>query len=497
MKTDLSYSQLQAVIETAVEGIISINQHGIIKSVNPAAERIFGYASKQLINNNIKMLMPQPFRDEHDGYLSSYNNSGEAKIIGIGREVVGQRKDGSQFPMWLSVAEFYEHEDRYFAGFISDLSKEKDNLQRARSFENIVQQSLNEIYLFDAQSFKFIHVNQSALNNLQFSLDEIKQKTPIDIKPDYQQDTFQQLIQPLVAKQLDKMTITTRHQRKDQSYYPVEVHLEMSIYDSKQVFVAIVLDITERIDAKEKERLNQEQLAHMDRISIFGEMAAGIAHEINQPLTAIGTYSDAGKRRLDKKNPDTVKIKELFDKIDVASNRASDVIKRLRMMLRPQSQNVEHLDVKKLIHDAIELVKVDKQAKQFTFELNLTDNLPFILGDLVQLQQVIINLIRNAIDASLAKDGCKQEIFIYTAYLKQQERIQVSIKDHGIGIDEDTADNLFTPFHTTKEYGMGMGLSICESIINSHNGRLWYESNPEGGVTFHFTLLTELSEHYE
>lgn len=497
MKADLSYSQLQAVIETAVEGIISINQFGIIKSVNPAAMKIFGYDSIEVINKNIKMLMPQPYRDEHDEYVSAYNNTGEAKIIGIGREVVGQRKDGTQFPMWLSVAEFFENEDRYFAGFISDLTKERENLQRAKSFENIFQQSLNEIYLFDAHQLSFIHVNQSALNNLQYSLEEIKTITPVDINPNFGLKEFNQKIQPLKDKQVDKIIITTLHQRKDQSCYPVEVHLEMSLYESKLVFVAVVLDITERINAKEKERINQEQLAHMDRISTFGEMAAGIAHEINQPLTAIGAYSDAGKRRLDQSDLDKAKIKELFDKIDNASNRASDVIKRLRMMLRPQSQNVQHLDMKILIQDAVDLAKVDKLAKQFDYKLNLTNDMPAILGDLVQLQQVIINLIRNAIDAALSKPQPRKEIVITSEYLRTEDRVKVSIRDYGTGIDNNTADNLFTPFHTTKEYGMGIGLSICESIINSHNGRLWFENNTDEGVTFHFTVLTELSESYD
>jgi len=497
MKNDLSYGQLQAVIKTAVEGIISINQWGEIKSVNPAAERIFGYQSAELIDSNIKVLMPQPFRGKHDEYISSYNASGEAKIIGIGREVVGLRKDGSQFPMWLSVTEFFEGGDRYFAGFISDLSKEKENLQRARSFENIFQHSLNEIYMFDAQKLNFIHVNQSALNNLQYSLEEIQNKTPIDIKPDYDKEKFSRIIQPLLDNKVDKINFTSLHERKDGSCYPIEVHLETMSYESRQVFVAIILDITEKIDAKEKERLNEEQLAHMDRISIFGEMAAGIAHEINQPLTAIGTYAEAGKRRIEGNNTDIDKIKGLFEKIEIASHRASDVILRLRMMLRPESQNIQHLDINKLIHDALELAKVDKQAKQFVFKVDLADDTPLVLGDLVQLQQVIINLIRNAIDASLAKEQCNEEILIYTEYLKDEERVKVSIQDSGTGIEDDVAANLFTPFQTTKEYGMGIGLSICESIIDSHNGRLWFENNEQEGATFHFTLMTELSENYE
>ena len=497
MKTDLSYGQLQAVIETAVEGIISINQNGEIKSVNPAAEKMFGYTNSELIGRNVKMLMPQPYHDHHDGYLSAYNTSGEAKIIGIGREVVGLKKNGTEFPMWLSVAEFYENNDRYFAGFVSDLSKEKEHLQRARSFEDIFQQSLNEIYIFDAVNLNYIHVNQSALNNLQFSLAEMQHKTPVDIKPDIDSNQFIELVKPLLDKSTDKVTFTTQHQRKDKTYYPVEVHLETSFYEAKHVFVAIIIDITERIDSKEKERLNQEQLAHMDRISIFGEMAAGIAHEINQPLTAIETYADAGKRRMDNENVDLQKLRALFDKIEAATHRASDVIMRLRMMLRPESQNIQHLDINQLINDAIDLAKVDKQAKQFTFDVNLVSEVPLILGDLVQIQQVIINLIRNAVDATVINPDKQKKISVRTEYLKDEERIRVSIEDFGVGINNEIAENLFTPFQTTKEYGMGIGLSICQSIIDTHNGRLWFENNAHGGATFHFTLLTELSEYYE
>ena len=259
----------------------------------------------------------------------------------------------------------------------------------------------------------------------------------------------------------------------------------------------MILDISERIAAKEKERLNEEQLAHMDRISIFGEMAAGIAHEINQPLTAIGSYVDAGKRRASSSNPDIEKIKGLFEKIEAASHRASDVISHLRMMLRPESKKIQHLNVNEVIHDAVELAKVDKQAKSFQIEVDLADDAPLILGDIVQIQQVIINLIRNAMDASLVDKKYKKKIYIKSEYLKEEERVKVSISDYGCGISEEVADNLFSPFHTTKAYGMGIGLSICESIINSHNGRLWYSNNAGAGTTFHFTLLTELSEGYE
>jgi PAS domain S-box-containing protein len=625
----ITESRLHAVIDTAVEGIITIDISGVIHSFNPAAEKIFSYSANEIIGNNVNVLMPEPYQHEHDSYIQNYISSGNAKIIGTGRELEGKRKDGSIFPMWLSVAEFYEDGQQFFTGFIRDLTAEKSYFEKATNLEHILQNSLNEIYIFDAESLKFIHVNQGALDNLQYSINELLVLTPVDIKPEFSIEKFQKVIGPLFSGEHEKIVFTTIHQRKDGSNYPVEVHLEITSYESKPAFVAIILDITQRKIAEEKARISeeefqlifenaptgiamididgnytnvnpvlcdmlgyskpellalsykdithpddieksseylhkllrgdftgfsidkryirkdnkiinvilnvafvhervalahdaagkpgllishivdvtdeveieekskalQEQLAHMDRISMMGEMAAGIAHEINQPLTAIDTYAQAANRRIQVDNIDYEKLKDLLKKISKTSQRAGDVVSRLRAMVKRQASRHSSFSINGLIDDTVKLLETDVRVNEFRIKFEIDKNLPNVKADSIQIQQVILNLIRNAMDAAAKESDQYNEIIIFSSFLAEDNRIKISVKDHGCGIDQDTAEQLFNPFFTTKQTGLGIGLSICKSIVQSHGGELWFLPNADKGTAFHFTLPTVLDEN--
>jgi two-component system sensor kinase FixL len=492
-----SHLHLSGIIESAIEGIITINQSGEILSMNPSAERLFGYLEKETVYKNIQMLMPEPYKSEHDGYISNYLLSQKPKIIGKAREVIGLRKNGQEFPMWLSVIEFCDNNTRYFTGFISDLSAEKANLQKALNYEHILESSLSEIYIFNADTLKFIHINKGALLNLQYSFEDLKNKSPVDIKPEFTDETFRKRIAPLKDNDLKKLLFTTWHLRKDGSTYPIEVYLEMTEFENQKSIVAFIVDISERISAQERARENENQLAHLERLSIIGEMTAGIAHEINQPLAAINTYANAGIHRLDRVELDVTKLKQLFDKIGDASHRVSEIITHLRSMLKPRSKQIEHLDINRVIHETIEFIQVDARSNNFHFNLKLSESLPKILGDPIQLQQVITNLIRNSMDATIIKNNQENEIMISSEELIADKSIKVSIRDSGCGIDSKVENNIFSPFYTTKESGLGIGLSICQAIIQSHNGRLWHTKNSDSGVTFHFTLHAVLAQDNE
>lgn len=624
-----SKSRLSAILETSVEGIISIDESGIIHFFNPAAEKIFSYNADDVIGYNVSMLMPEPYQHEHDTYLNNYLVGNPAKIIGIGRELEGKRKDGTVFPMWLSVAEFFEGEKRFFSGFIRDLTAEKSYLEKVTSLEYILQNTTNEIYIFDVDSLRFIHANKGALDNLLYDRDEIIKLTPVDIKPEYSLEKFQKVIHPLRLGEQDKIVFTTAHQRKDGSEYPVEVHLEISKYESNSVFVAITLDITQRkiteeklrlseeefqlifenaptgvaildlegnytnvnpvlcdilcyskpellklsykdithpddmemsskylhkllsgefagfsidkryirkdkkivnvilnvaivhenialahdvtgkpalmishildvtkeIKAEEKAKTQQEQLAHMDRVSMMGEMAAGIAHEINQPLTAIDSYAQAAQRRIQEKNLDFEKLKALLEKISKTSQRAGDVISRLRAMVKRQIRKRSNFSINSLIEAAVKMLETDMRTYEFRIRLELDEDLPNVTVDSIQIQQVLLNLIRNAMDAAVKESDQYKEIIICSSFLAGENRIKISVKDYGFGIDQDTAEQLFNPFYTTKQAGLGIGLSICKSIVQTHGGSLWFLPNADKGTTFHFTLPAVLDEN--
>jgi PAS domain S-box-containing protein len=242
---------LHAILQTAAEGIITIDERGLMQEANPAAERIFAYSAGELIGHNVRMLMPAPYDKEHDQYLANYLQTGIKKIIGIGREVRGLRKDGTEFPLSLSVSEVVLGGGRLFTGIVRDLSERKQYEDRVADFGRIFEESLNEIYVFDAETLKFLQVNRGARENLGYTIDELGHMTPIHIEPEYDDESFASVIHPLRAGQQQQIVFTTTHQRKDGSHYHVEVHLQLAEFEGKAAFVAIVLDVTERLKAEE------------------------------------------------------------------------------------------------------------------------------------------------------------------------------------------------------------------------------------------------------
>lgn len=354
----------QALITTAVDGIIVIDEAGRIQIFNPACERLFGYRPEEVIGENVKMLMPSPYREEHDDYLSHYRETGERRIIGIGREVLGQRKDGSTFPMYLSVGQ-------------------------------------------------------------------------------------------------GKM-------------------------DGAEIYVGIIHDLTERQATDRRMREMQAELLHVSRLSAMGQMGSALAHELNQPLAAIMNYVKAAQRTLEpSEDPRAAKARELIVKAGEQIGRAGTIIRNLRDFIGKREPNRREEKLDKVIEEAIALGLVGAADSNVKTKVVLDPNLPPVHVDKVQIQQVVINLVRNAVEAM-------QQVTVRRLGIEsgpgQAGLAEVTISDTGPGLPEAVAGRLFQPFVTTKEKGMGLGLTICQSIINSHGGRLWATPNEGGGVSFHFQL---------
>jgi PAS domain S-box-containing protein len=263
--TDLSSEELwqrtlQSIHDGAVDAIITIDERGTMETVNPATEALFGYSSAELIGKNVKMLMPDPYRAEHDGYLRKYHDTGDRKVIGVGREVVAQTKDGRMFPIHLAVSEVKVGEQRKYAGFVRDLSNLKLVQEQEAALGRIIEESLNEVFIFDAETLHFIQVNHGARENLGYSLEELQQLSPVDIKPDFDDQQFRETIRPLLSGELDKLSFKTIHERKDGSTYHVEISLQLSTFQGTAVFVATILDVSQRIEAEQKVQRQQDAM---------------------------------------------------------------------------------------------------------------------------------------------------------------------------------------------------------------------------------------------
>lgn len=366
-------AQFQALLDAAVDAIVLIDERGSILAFNRSAESLFGYTAAEVTGHNVRMLMPEPYRAEHDEYIQRYLESGEARIIGIGREVTAQRKDGSCFPIDLSVGEI------------------ADDTGPAR-------------------------------------------------------------------------------------------------------FVGIIRDLTERKVVEQEIVEQRERLAHLTRLGTIGEMTTAIAHEINQPLTAISTYAQASERLLRSGTSDKAELASTLHKIGEQARRAGEVIRHLRRLVKQRDSETEIADLNELIHDLLHLARVDTRAQGLSIRTELADRLPAIEVDGIQIQQVILNLIRNAVDA-MAEWRADDTLIIQSVAL-DKNWVEVRVIDSGPGIPNQVLERLFEPFVTTKPDGLGVGISICRSILNSHGGELYFDRNRPAGTVARFTLpaLPEVTE---
>ncbi|WP_336489542.1 PAS domain S-box protein [Methylobacterium nigriterrae] len=357
-------AHLQSILDTVPEAMVVIDEAGLIHSFSAAAERLFGYPAAEAVGENVRILMPEPMRGEHDGYLDRYRRTRERRIIGTNRVVTGQRRDGSTFPMELAIGEMRSGEQVYFTGFINDLTER--------------------------------HNTQARLQEL------------------------------------------------------------------------------------------QAELVHVSRLSAMGEMASTLAHELNQPLGAISNYTNGCKRLLAHPDPAAIaKTMEVLDKAAEQALRAGQIIRRLREFVARGETETRVEPVARLIEEASALALVGAREQGVTARVALAPNTNPVLADRVQVQQVLVNLLRNAREAM--QHGERRELTI-DARPAGPETVEIAVSDTGPGISDEVADRLFQPFVTTKQGGMGVGLSICRTIVEAHGGRLWVERNDAGGATFRLTL---------
>ncbi|HLH96400.1 MAG TPA: PAS domain S-box protein [Xanthobacteraceae bacterium] len=357
-------AHLKSILDTVPDAMIVIDERGAIHSFSAAAERLFGYRSSEVAGRNVKMLMPSPYRENHDAYVERYLRTGEKRIIGVGRVVVGERKDGSTFPMELAVGEMHSNNQRYFTGFVRDLTERQKNEAR-----------LQEL---------------------------------------------------------------------------------------------------------------QSELVHISRLTAMGEMASALAHELNQPLSAIANYLKGSQRLLrDRTDEPFALVRDALDKAASQSLRAGEIIRRLRdFVARGESEHrVEN--VQKLIEEASALALVGAKDRGVRTRFIFDPKVDRVLADRVQVQQVLLNLIRNAIEAM--EDSPLRELTL-AAVPVEDDMVEISVADTGPGIPPEVSAQLFQPFFTTKAHGMGVGLSISRTIVEAHGGQIKAEPNPSGGTIFRLTL---------
>jgi len=466
---------LAALLATAVDGIIVIDTKGHILLYNQACERLFGYRASEVVGQNVRMLMPEPYRDEHDGYIANYNRSGERRIIGIGREVVGRRKDGSTFPMYLSVGEGGLTGQRFFVGIIHDLSAlrwETEQREGAdRLLAQIVQSSEDAISSV-ALDGTITSWNAAAERIYGFSPSEaIGRHVSMILPPDRSTEDDEIMAQLRAGRNMQHYETVRRH--KDGR--DVMISLSVApIFDAAGRMIGAsktARDVTERKRSEQRLLGMQNELAHVGRLSAMGQMSAAIAHELNQPLTAIANYAKAAQRLLQNENPEPRQLqsaREAMEKAVTQTMRAGTIIRYLRDFVEKRESRKTSEDMNEVIREAVSLGMVGHGHSNVKLILALSPDLPRVPVDRVQIQQVLLNLVRNAIEAMAEVE--MRELTISSE--ATAEALRITVRDTGPGFAPHVVSRLFQPFVTTKADGMGIGLKICQSIIEGHGGTI-------------------------
>lgn len=482
-----------AIVATAAEGIITLDARGQIESFNRAAEKMFGYEASEILGEDVSVLMPEPHRREHAGYIERYLATGEGSVIGRGREVSARRKDGSVFPVYLAVSEVSLDGGRCFAGIIRDISDQKaaENSLRA------VEQRFRAIFDQRRQLVGVLNTQGIILEANQMSLDFAGIERAAVIGRKYWETPWwthlpelQQRMRKAIEAAAQGATVhfEATCPRPGGHMATLDFSVRPILNKSGEVMFLVTEshDITEQKRAEEEARQHRDRIAHVSRLSTLGEMAAGIAHEINQPLTAISLFAQAGRRLINA--GEFGKMDEVCHKLNEHALRASDVVERMQTMARQGEGAKEVVDCNELIGSAVRLAESDARIRDIEIEFQRGGSLPPVSVDGVQIQQVAINLLRNGMEAMLSADCCNSKSISIRTRLREENEIEVAVTDCGPGVPAGRVNKLFIPFSTTKKNGMGMGLSISQAIVRAHGGRLDFYNNNTGGATFWFTL---------
>jgi two-component system sensor kinase FixL len=358
--------EITALLEATVDAVVMVDHHGTVTAFNSAAERLFGFDATEVVGNNVRMLMNTGDRERHDDYMDRYHKTREARIIGIGREVQACRKDGSEFPVFLSIGQIPGSDPPRYVGYMHDVSA--------------------------------------------------------------------------------------------------------------------------RRAAEDEARHALARLNHVSRLATMGEMAAGLSHELNQPLAAINNYARACARLLELPQPDLPEIQDALKEISGQALRAGEIIRRLRSLVRNEDARRELVDINHVIRDIETLLRSDARVHDSRLTLDLAADLPPVRIDAIQIQQVLLNLVHNAFEAvKTVSDPARREAFVYTRALSRNS-VEVRVCDLGPGLEETHRIRVFEPFFTTKSDGTGLGLAISKSIIKAHGTELAYEPNEPVGACFRFSL---------
>ena len=476
--------RFRLVLDAASNGLVMVDAAGRIVLANARAARIFGYAPHELAHARIESLIPGARSD---------GAGGAATLLAMaGDEVWGSRRDGEQFPLALGVTSIEGSDGIAALVSIVDLTERRRNaeiLRRERAFlRQVIDTDPNLIFAKDRDG-RFTLANKAVADLYGTTVDDLLGRTDAHFNPNAAEVAAFRRDDLRVMETRGELFIAEERitDGAGETRYLQTVKRPIVSEDgSANQVLGVSTDVSARKAAELQLGLQRNELAHLSRVTMLAELSGSMAHELNQPLTAILSNAQAGLRFLER---DTVSLEELraiLEDIVADDKRAGHVISGLRMLLMKGEMKREELQVNAAIEDVLRILHSDLVHLGVDARVEAAPDLPAVRGDRVQVQQVLLNLLVNGCDAMSSCPAPERQLLVSTEM--DEGFVRVSIADRGHGIAHEHADRIFQPFFTTKEQGLGMGLAICRNIVTTHGGRLWAADNDGGGTKFHFTL---------
>lgn len=491
--------KLRTILETTSDWIWEMDLEGVHSFSNDCLEKFLGYTLEEFASFELNELIhPDDWPEVEARWPKLISTqSGWSKWV-----VRFRHKQGGYRSLESSAVPVFDSENVHigYRGIDRDVTEriESELLLRESEarFRNLFENAPDAIFLLN--DGVWTDCNQAALSMLRGTREQIIGHSPADFSPEFQPDGSKsetkatEYIQE--ALETGSRQFEWVHRCLEGTDIWTEILVAAIAHKGHSSVYGIVRDITERKQASEDARKHQEELAHVARISTMGEMATGIAHELNQPLSAIASYSFIAKDLTENGSVDQKKLQETLAKLENQSIRAGDIVRRLREFLKKPDSTRVKTDLNAIIQEVVKFVEHDIHKADAILILKLEESPSEVLVDKIQIQQVLVNLIRNALDAMQETPIRQREVTVSTRTL-QDGHAEVIVSDAGKGLAQNELEQVFDTFFTTKQEGMGMGLPISRSIVESHGGKLWSKSNIDAGATFRFTIPRENHSH--
>jgi two-component system sensor kinase FixL len=462
--------QLDTIINTTVDGIVVIDGEGRIEAFNRGAERLFGYPQSEVLGRNVSLLMPSPYHEEHDGYLKHYLGTGHARIIGTGREVSGRRRDGTVFPLHLSVGEMVVGGQRKFTGMLHDLTERVRLEGQLRSSEArwraVIDSAVDGIVVIDEHG-RIEAFNPAAERLFGHEEQEVLGRNVTMLMPSPYREEHDSYLSRYLATGHAKIIGAGREVRglrKDGSSFPLHLSVGEITIEGERKFTGILHDLTARLRM-------EEQLREQAALARLGEMAAVIAHEVKNPLAGIRGAIQIFAGRMPKGGTDEQVVKEIVSRIDSLDQMMKDLL----LFARPPNPRRMPTELVPLVRTTVDLLSRDPAFEHVQVEIE--GQAPPVSADAEMLRIVFQNLLINGAHAMKGRGK------IHVAIENGESACELSFADAGPGIASDIREKIFTPFFTTKSRGSGLGLPTAKRLVEAHHGQLTIDCPPAGGTT--------------